>query len=242
MILLRSFIIFMLFLITTQPYQLSAAERLEVEVGSTILNIREIRSTSSPVIGVLNQGDRLTVTTTDMRDWLDLDDGRGFISINYVNVLSRTPVLLAPPEEESIAKTQLSLPAKALVTGLTENNTDLPLPACSPQNTDYQLQIKSSSKTCRKNLSTLGYESCQLVLNLSLTSACINSEQLKITCSATALAINSQNNQNLYELTNTRLINNSVTDTSILLDWLPISESTAIQKISLSDGQCRISK
>ncbi len=240
MILLRSFIICMLFLITTQSSQLSAAERLEVEIRSSILNIREIRSTSSPVIEVLNRGDRLTVTTTDMRDWLNLDDGRGFISINYVNVLSRTPVLLAPTEEDkSLANKPLSLPTKAPDIGLAENNTDIPLLACNPNKTDSQLQIKSSTKTCRKNLSTLGYESCQLLFNLTLTRAC-SSKPLKVTCSANALAINSQLNQNLYELTNTFLIDSSTTETSILLEWFPVAESTTIQKINLSDGQCKI--
>lgn len=240
MIHLRSFIICMLFLITSQSSPLSAAERFEVEIRSSILNIREIRSTSSPVIGVLNRGDRLTVTTTDMRDWLNLDDGRGFISINYVNVLSRTPVLLAPLEEsESLAKTQLSRPPNSPVSGLADNIADSPLTACSPDKTDSQLQLKSSSRTCRKNLSTLGYESCELVLNLSLTRAC-SSKQLKVTCSANALAINSQQNQNLYELTKTLLIDSSTTETSILLEWFPAAESTTIQKINLSDGQCKI--
>jgi hypothetical protein len=63
MIIPHSFIIFMLLLITTQSYQLSAAERLEVEIRSTILNIRETKSTISSVVGMLNQGDRLTETT-----------------------------------------------------------------------------------------------------------------------------------------------------------------------------------
>ncbi len=235
MILLRSFIICMLFLITTQSSPLSAADRLEVEIRSSILNIREIRSTSSPVIGILNRGDRLTVTTTDMRDWLNLDDGRGFISINYVNVLSRTPVLLTPPEEsESLAKTQLSRPPSSPVSGLAVNI------ACSPDKTNSQLQIKSSSKTCRKNLSTLGYESCQLLFNLTLTSVCQDHKQLKAVCSATALATDHQNNQNLYELTQTRVISSSTSETSILLEWFPVSESTVVQKIDLSDGQCKI--
>lgn len=99
MIIPRRFIILILFLLTTQPCQLSATERLQVEIRSTILNIRESRSTHSPVVGVLHKGERVTATTTDMPGWLNLDDGRGFISINYAAVLSRTPVLLAPPEE-----------------------------------------------------------------------------------------------------------------------------------------------
>lgn len=237
MIIARSFIIFMLLVITTQSYQLSAAERLEVEIRSTILNIRETRSTISPVVGVLNQGDRLTATTTDLRDWLNLDDGRGFISINYVYVLSRTPVLLAPPEEVEL---QIPPATEANITRLSESLTKDAQQVCIQNKVDKPLPIDSSSKTCRKNLNTLGYESCQLLFKLSLTNNCNDSEQLRVVCSATALATDSQKNQALYELTNTRIVSSSVTETTILLEWFPAAESAAIQKIELSKGQCEI--
>lgn len=235
MIIPRSFIICMLLLITTQSYQLSAAERLEVEIRSTVLNIRETRSTISPVVGVLNQGDRLTATTTDMRDWLDLDDGRGFISINYVYVLSKTPVLLAPPEE---VESQTPPPTEANITRLPESLTESAQQVCIQNKINNQLPINSSSKTCRKNLNTLGYESCQLLFKLSLTNSCNDSEQLRVVCSATALTTDRQKNQVLYELTNTRVVSSSVTETTIILEWFPAAESTAIQKIELGKGQC----
>lgn len=237
MIIARSFIIFMLLVITTQSYQLSAAERLEVEIRSTILNIRETRSTISPVVGVLNQGDRLTATTTDLRDWLNLDDGRGFISINYVYVLSRTPVLLAPPEEVEL---QIPPATEATITRLSESLTKDAQQVCIQNKVDKPLPIDSSSKTCRKNLDTLGYESCQLLFKLSLTNNCNDSEELRVVCSATALTTDSQKNQALYELTNTRIVSSSVTETTILLEWFPAAESAAIQKIELSKGQCEI--
>ncbi|MCV6613282.1 MAG: SH3 domain-containing protein [Amphritea sp.] len=76
----------------------AATERLEVRIRSTILNIRETTSTKSPIIDVLQQGDVITVTTTGLPDWIRLDDGRGYISIHYVDVLSRTPVIESPAE------------------------------------------------------------------------------------------------------------------------------------------------
>lgn len=230
MIILRSFIIFMLLLITTHSYPLLATERLEIEVRSTILNIRETRSTISSVVGVLHQGDRLTATTTDMRDWLNLDDGRGFISINYVNELSRTPVTLAPPEETE---------PQVLLSTAERNITENVQQVCGQDTINNLLPIDSSSKTCRKNLNTLGYESCQLQLKLTLTDSCSNSEPLRVVCSASALTTDSLNNQALYELTNTRIVSSSVNETTIVLEWFP-AESTAIQKIELSDSQCKI--
>lgn len=232
MILQRRFIIFMLLLITTQPSQLSAAERLEVEIRSTILNIRETRSTHSNIVGVLHKGDRITATTTDMRDWLNLDDGRGFISINYASVLSRTPVLLAPPEE---TQSQVSPPVKVTISrspGLIETTEQF----CS----NNKLPIKASSKTCRKNLSTLGYESCQLLFKLALKDNCKSGDSIKIICSASALATDNLNNQTSYELSNTHIVSRSVSEITMLLEWFPATKSAAIQGIELSDGQCDI--
>lgn len=82
---------------------LAATERLEVRIRSTILNIRETTSTQSPIVDVLQQGEQLTVTTTGLADWIRLDDGRGYISIHYVDVLSRTPVVVSPAEAEQQA-------------------------------------------------------------------------------------------------------------------------------------------
>ncbi len=76
----------------------AATERLEVRIRSTILNIRETTSTKSPIVDVLKQGDVITVTTTGLPDWIRLDDSRGYISIHYVDVLSRTPVIESPAE------------------------------------------------------------------------------------------------------------------------------------------------
>ena len=84
----------------------AATERLEVQIRSTILNIRETTSTQSPIVDALQQGDIITVTTTGLADWIRLDDGRGYISIHYVDVLSRTPVIESPAEIQERAARQ----------------------------------------------------------------------------------------------------------------------------------------
>ena len=101
MIVLRSIVFCMVLLISSQPVTLFAADRLEVEIRSTILNIRETMSTKSPVVGILNKGDRILVTTTGHQDWIQLEGAQGFISIHYVDVLSRTPIELSPAEAET---------------------------------------------------------------------------------------------------------------------------------------------
>ncbi|MBN0988461.1 SH3 domain-containing protein [Amphritea pacifica] len=275
MTVLRRLIICSILMISSLPQTLSATERLEIVVRSTILNIRESRSTHSPVVGVLSEGDRLTVTTTDMRDWIRLDDGRGFISIHYVRVLSRTPVLLAPPEERSAQS--LIPPAESLRTAFTsspeipvvdsldrsqsEDNLiapttgataqESPIPASpgdtaahnpSPDTTGKQqktrVTVESVSKTCRKNLHTSGYEFCQLLFKLKLSAEQNSAQRVKITCAAEALASNDQNNQILYELTNTRSVSSSLSSTSIIVDWSPANEQNAIRHVALKEGVC----
>lgn len=103
----------------------SAAERLEVRIRSTILNIRETTSTKSPIVDVLQQGELLTVTTTGLADWIKLDDGRGYISIHYVDVLTRTPVDESPAQiaekaDQTAASSVTGLPAD------TAAESDLP--------------------------------------------------------------------------------------------------------------------
>ncbi|WP_299197257.1 SH3 domain-containing protein [uncultured Amphritea sp.] len=269
---LRFFVTCLVLLSSALPQSLCAAERLEVEIRSTILNIREFRSTDSPVVGVVSEGDRLTVTTTDQRDWVRLDDGRGFISIHYVNVLSRTPVLLAPPEE---AKVQTKTNAQALTTvrlegaDVTDNTSYLTTaietelePAEEPvpdqastadespalKSVDHSVDIESVSKTCRKNLHTLEYEFCQLLFKLKLPDnpdANLNADpgadqQLKITCSAQALATDKDKIQTLYELSNTRSVSRSVSNTSVIVEWSPATKSAETLHMALKAGQCRV--
>ncbi|WP_428034271.1 SH3 domain-containing protein [Amphritea sp.] len=272
MIVQRISIFCLLLLSLILPQSIYAAERLEVEIRSTVLNIRETRSTHSPVVGVLNAGDRLTVTTTDQRDWVHLDDGRGFISIHYVNVLSRTPVLLAPPEEQSETETQAHRPEPALipVNMETANTTDgiayqpsatatdiesTPQSLSAQSNTaddqaipghvDNGVDIESVSKTCRKNLHTAAYEFCQLLFKLRLPEdldAYLNlNQQSSITCSATALVTNKDNIQTLYELSNTRQISQSLSNTSVIVEWSPASESAEAAHVALKAGRCLIS-
>ncbi|SEQ27069.1 SH3 domain-containing protein [Amphritea atlantica] len=275
MTVLRRLIICTILMISSLPQTLSATERLEVMVRSTILNIRESRSTHSPVVGVLSEGDRLTVTTTDMRDWIRLDDGRGFISIHYVRVLSRTPVLLAPPEERSaqslapsaepLRTAFTSSPETAAVDSLDHSQPEdeliapttgataqeSPIQASPGDSTAHNLKVdtanqllkasvtvESVSKTCRKNLHTSGYEFCQLLFKLKLSAEQNSAQQIKITCAAEALASNDQNNQILYELTNTRSVSSSLSNTSIIVDWSPANEQSAIRHVALKEGVC----
>ena len=254
----RFIIVLLLLLSSALPRFLCAAERLEVEIRSNILNIRELRSTNSPVVGSLRKGDRLTVTTTDQRDWIRLDDGRGFISIHYVNVLSRTPVPQVPEPEAPADYQPPSLPPAQ---GLTTTRLDAPsamdalTPVDSAQtepliepiqdqtNADNDkpepgmIDIKSVSKTCRKNLRTSEYESCQLLFTLQLADRA--APTTNITCSAEALATAKDKTQTLYELTSTRSVSQTVSETSVIVEWSPAPESAGVTRMALKAGLCQ---
>lgn len=125
-------------------------------------------------------------------------------------------------------------------TPLPESPTGNTPKICIQDKSNSQLSIKSSSKICRENLSTLGYESCKLLLKLTMTNSCNSSNPIKVVCTASTLTTDSLNYQTIYELTNTHLVSSSATKTTVLLEWFPTVKSTAIQSIELSNGQCNI--
>lgn len=230
---LKPFIMLCLLLLSIGlPQTVLSAERLDVEIRSTVLNIRQSRSTDSPVVGILHKGERLSVITTDERDWVLLEDNRGFISIHYVNILSRSPT------EAEIALSTTTEPDQATQTTST-TLVDSHIPASTPLTNSQPLIIHSVSKTCRKNLQTQGYELCQLMFKLRLTERNNTSETAKITCYAEALTTDNRNIEKRYELSNTRTVNSATSDTQVILEWFPAIEPVVMQ-IILREGTCHL--
>lgn len=121
--------------LTSTP-RISAADRLEVRIRSNILNIRETTSTKSPIVDVLQQGEVITVTTTGLADWIRLDDGRGYISIHYVDVLNRTPVIESPAEAAEHSSPAQPDQAAEPTAAVTQTTPEPPVPAAPQPATD----------------------------------------------------------------------------------------------------------
>lgn len=250
----------LLCLLITYTESALAIERLEVEIRSNILNIRQTTSTKSPVVDALNAGDRLTVTTTDLPDWIKLDDGRGFISIHYVNVLSRTPVFQSPAEQresssdqpksdsDKISKksTVLSAPQTEVqgTNAIAMDKTPPKPQSCITNIENTQLQLENQSKTCRKNLQTMGYESCELMFNLVLSSSCNQAATADISCSANVRSESTQQGlKEQAELSISGPVRFSENGTSsLLLNWNPTTPEIPVTQVQLNNGRCQIVK
>ena len=249
MIVLRRILICMILLFPSLSTYSVAADRLEVEIRSTILNIREIMSTKSPVVGVLNQGDRLFVTTTDHQDWIRLDDGRGFISIHYVNALSRTPVAEFPDSETTLNTAEGSnqpgtevnaIEAEAVTGDASDTSARLQGEECLPGASNTHPNVTSVSKTCRKNLQTLSYEACDLTFNITLSSTCNSESKVNIECSAHVLAKESDGTEYLDELNYQGKAGITGTSEKIRLTWFPARSSMQITQTVLHEDNCLI--
>ncbi|MEH6579533.1 MAG: SH3 domain-containing protein [Amphritea sp.] len=221
--------IYWIILIAALTGYAAAADRLEIEVRSNILNIRETASTKSPIIEALKKSDRLSVTTTNQSDWIRLDDGRGFISIHYVNILSRTPVIKSPAESAEQAPEET-----AKITTLTAQTL------CQADTANTQLQLTAQSKTCRKNMQTLGYEGCELLFNITLNSSCSEHSQLEIQCQANVISTPRGSADKIKtELSISSLVSlTETTATSQLLRWSPEKSKTPITRVTLSNAGC----
>lgn len=236
----------------------TAADRLEVEIRPSVLNVRQTTSTTSPVVAVLQQGERITVTTTGLQDWIKLDDRRGFISIHYVNVLSRTPVLQSPaeqiidqsnskqatPEAEVIPETETSELAGESVAikraYVPAKSADVPA-LCSANRNNTQIELTGQSKTCRKNLLTMGYESCEILLNFSLNSECTTPSRINVQCTANIVSQGTGLIQKQTELSIQKLIPVTESGTSSLrLSWAPQDPDVPVSQIQISDGNCQL--
>ncbi|MDO6565309.1 SH3 domain-containing protein [Amphritea sp. 1_MG-2023] len=256
---LKPIVILAFLLSAILPRLAISTEQLDVEIRSTILNIRAIRSTDSPVVGVLYKGEQLKVTTTDMRDWIRLDDGRGFISIHYVDVLSRQPL----PSIQNLTDRDTSLnkptltPAAALES--FEEDRLSPQQHHRPQTDNAVIQpavatisgsplkIEAISKTCRKNVTTQHYEFCQLDFELRLSQPITTNQSInrstnqpnKIICYADALTTNTQGLHKRYELSKTRLISHSASTHHVTVEWFPTTEQALIKQLILREGVCQ---
>lgn len=248
MIVLRRILICMILLFPSLSLHAVAADRLEVEIRSTILNIREIMSTKSPVVGVLNRGDRLFVTTTGHQDWIRLDDGRGYISIHYVNVLTRTPVVELPDtaatadiiEKPGTSDTDSGIKEEeTLLNGIGDTSTAQQA-ECIANSRNTRLNVNSVSKTCRKNLQTLSYEACDLTFNITLSSTCNSESKVNIECSAHVLAKESDGTEYLDELNYQGKAGITGTSEKIRLTWFPARSSMQITQTVLHEDNCLI--
>ncbi|WP_432471606.1 SH3 domain-containing protein [Amphritea sp. HPY] len=239
---------YLLLLLAVLSGSAAAADRLEVEIRPSVLNVRQTTSTTSPVVEVLQQGERLTVTTTGLQDWIKLDDKRGFISIHYVNVLSRTPVLQSPAEQsfdQSSSKPATTVTPEAETSEpevpevpITIKNTDTPA-LCSANHNNTRIELIGQSKTCRKNLQTMGYESCDILLNFFLNSECTTPSRVNVQCTANIVSQGTGPVQTQAELGIQKLISITESGASTLrLSWAPKDPDSPVTQVQLSDGEC----
>lgn len=243
----------LLFLLTFFCRPAVGNERLEVEIRSSILNVRQTTSTKSPVVEVLQQGDQLFVTTTGLQDWIKLDDNRGFISIHYVNVLSRTP--LPQPEiptatmleiNKALSPIEYAESPQLLETAEAIKNTAMPekveIPTlCTADQNNTRIELKGQSKICRKNLQTMGYESCEIIFNFNVSTSCTEPSQINVQCAANVVSQETGELQKQTELSIQELIPITESLTSSLrLNWTPDDPESPVTQVQLSEGKCQL--
>ena len=203
---------------------------VEVEVTAESLNIRQLPTTNSKIIGSLAKGERSIALYGGIPGWVSVITNAaeiGYVSSKYVQIIR---IISADTDESSVS-------------GGSRYSYEDEEEACNADNASLNLDVRVDDFDCDENFMSEGFRSCDARISVSITSDCDENMTASVSCDA---EFSYRTKDGLFERSDTESGSDSVYvrygsgSGSIDIDWTPYTILDPVMKARLSDASCRI--
>lgn len=213
-------IIILLLLVSATQIAKASSVLLLVEIKARALNIRQLPTVKSRIIGSLKEGDQLLASPAGVPGWLFiLTKGKksGYISAKYVKIIS---VISTRHFDEDQAETK-----------------------CNADTATLSLSIDDVELDCDERIFGDGFDSCEAEVTVSISSDCDEELYVTVECEAEFAY---RTRDGYFEQTDSEdestsfYVSYGHGSTTIEIDWSPYSIFAPVVRVRISDCSCTI--